>query len=195
MVKVERKTRHLSPTTRFIDDAGRLTTDGFRLMKDLAEFISLIEIEDGEIKTEMLEAQIIRVSTLFADSVVITRAVANQAITEATVAVSNADVPASAAIQTLHAEPEGDRLLVRGAASMYSDNGLGFPEYGTLFLAKDGVEVASYYFWVEDVPTGYFAVEYIEDNPGEATWTLGIRSTSGPIITYGRVLQITNLKR
>lgn len=204
MVDVKRQKRHLSPTTRWVNEEGRLTKDGFSLMKDFSEFISLIAIEDGEIKMEMLEAQIIRVSTLFADEVVITSKVKPNAISEL-----------SALIQPGSASPNGSMILV-GTVPISSTNNTGLmltftgfmdkptPDpsnvgYWSIQLNRNGVEIGSTPPLFYDDNFSYQPVAtFIDENPGtnpEYSLTTTLHGGLGNFVITNSVLNVGLLKR
>jgi len=101
MVEVSRKAYPLNPTLQLVTPEGRATAEFFRILKAIGDLIGNITIEDGEVVTSMLEAEVIRVSTLFADEVIITSKVALQAITEITTGT-----------QPFPVGPNGNQILI-----------------------------------------------------------------------------------
>lgn len=191
MVKIERKKRHLSPTTRFISQKpgqeGRLTDDGFRLMKDLAEFISLIEIEDGEIKTEMLEAEIIRVSTLIADEIIITSKVAQNAISEISVGQQAGSKPPNGTPVVTITVPVDTTFNTGVILTFTAVQGLPPADPGNvgsyqLSLRRNGTTIAaSGPIFYDDNFAAPMAIQFIDPSPGSnPVYALVASTLTGP---------------
>lgn len=135
MAEVSFTTYDINPSQRFVDQEGRLTQKGFEIMKAVTQLVSAVTIEDGEVKTEMLESEIIRVSTLFADNVVITSKVAPNAISELT-----------ALLQVGSNGPDGE-TLISGTIPIDSLNNTGLLLTFTAFMEKPDFDPANFGTW------------------------------------------------
>lgn len=56
MVEVTKKKYPLNPTLRWTTQDGRLTTEGFRIMRAVSDVLETVSIEDGEVTTDMIAA-------------------------------------------------------------------------------------------------------------------------------------------
>lgn len=219
MVKVERKKRHLSPTTRFISQEpgqeGRLTDDGFRLMKDLAEFISLIEIEDGEItadkiSVESLEAisavlgNVIINGDLVVNGTITTGKVALNAISEITVGVQagsgapNGSPLITIAVPVTSVSTTGVILTFTAVQGLPSVNSSNFGSYD-LRLARNGTVIAtSGAIYYDDNFASNMAIQFVDPTPGtNPTYAILATTLAGPgtFSIYGGVLNGALFKR
>lgn len=155
MTEITKRKHHISPTMRWVDGEGRLTGEGFRLIRDIAVLIEAVNIVDGEISTEMLAdlavqasklddgavvigkiaAGAIYVHTLFADEVVITAKVKPNAITELTVG-----------LQTATGGPDG-LDLVSVDVPISSVNNTGTLLSFTAFMSRPTLDPANNGYW------------------------------------------------
>lgn len=228
MVKVERKKRHLSPTTRFISQEpgqeGRLTADGFRLMKDLAEFISLIEIEDGEITTDKIAVGAVTagkitvtsledISEFLGNVAVHGNLVVGGTITTGKVAM-NAISELTALIQPVTVGPHGSTILSGTVPVSGTNTGLlltftGFMDkptsdpansgYWTITLNRNGTPIATTPLLFYDDNFSYQPVaSFIDPTPGaNPTYSLttALHGGLGNFEIKGGVLNVGLLKR
>lgn len=218
MVKVERKKRHLSPTTRFISQEpgqeGRLTTDGFRLMKDLAEFISLIEIEDGEITADKISVESLEaISAVLGNVIINGDLVVEGTITTGKVAM-NAISELTALIQPVPVGPHGSTILSGTVPVSGTNTGLlltftGFMDkptsdpansgYWTITLNRNGTPIATTPLLFYDDNFSYQPVaSFIDPTPGtNPTYSLttALHGGLGNFAVNGGVLNVGLLKR
>jgi len=194
----------VSPTQRFVDAEGRLTQKGFELMKAVAALVSAVTIQDGEITTNMLEAEIIRVSTLFADEVIITNKVAPNAISEI-----------SAIEQVSTGGPDGYTILA-GTVPISSLNNTGVILTFTGFMDVPSSDPANFGYWnitlnrngvpISTTPDLYYddnfsyqpVASFIDPTPGEdPTYSLTTTLVSGlgNFNIIGGLLNVGLLKR
>lgn len=54
MARITTNEYPVTPTMRFVDAEGRLTGEGFRLIKAVSDVVQAITIEDGEVKASMI---------------------------------------------------------------------------------------------------------------------------------------------
>lgn len=139
MVEIQRQDYDINPTMRLVDAEGRATGEFFRLLKAVAEIVENITIQDGEITTEMLEAEIIRVSTLFADEVIITGKIAQNAITEVTTAVQ------------VGTKRVTDLYLIQASVPVTSTGNTGVLVSFTAFMRRPTVSGANFGDWRVDL--------------------------------------------
>lgn len=207
MTEVKKKKYPISPTMRWISQEpgqeGRLTGEGFRLMKAITELVEAVTIEDGEVKTEMLEAGIIRVSTLFADEVVITSKVKPNAISELT-----------ALLQVGSTGPGG--TILSGVVPISSVNNTGLLLTFTGFMDRPTSGSNNFGYWnlnlyrngslIQNTPALFYddnfsyqpVASFIDPTPGaNPTYTLGSTLLGGPgaFNIMGGVLNVGLLKR
>jgi hypothetical protein len=204
MAEVSYRQYDVNPTMRFVDAEGRLTQKGFELMKAVAALVSAVTIQDGEITTEMLEAEIIRVSTLFADEVVITSKVAQNAISEL-----------SALVQPGPFGPNGS-TLVTGVVPIDSTNNTGILLTFTSFMDKPVFDPNNFGYWglhlkrngsiIDSTPPLFYddnfsyqpVASFIDPTPGDdPLYEIEAYLSSGPgnFLISGGVLNVGLLKR
>lgn len=204
MTEITRKKYPISPTLKLVDEQGRATSQFQRLLRAISELVEAVSIEDGEITTDMLEAEIIRVSTLFADEVIITGKVAQNAISELT-----------AILQTVPAGPSGDTIL-SGTVPISTTNNTGLlltltafmdlptPNpgnfgYWQMHLQRNGVTIGSTPGLYYDDNFSYQPVAtFIDSDPGTNPTYSVITSLSGGLGNFtitGGVLNVGLLKR
>lgn len=224
MAEIKKKKHHLSPTMRWVDGDGRLTGEGFRLMRDIAVLIEAVNIVDGEITTDMLAdlavqasklddgavvigklaAGAIYVSTLFADEVVITSKVKPNAISELT-----------ALIQSGSTGPNGGTIL-SGTVPIDSANNTGLLLTFTGFMGLPTPDPSNYGYWtitlnrngspIDATPPLYYddnfsyqpVASFIDPTPGDDpvySLTTTLQSGAGWFTITGGVLNVGLLKR
>lgn len=215
MVKVERKKRHLSPTTRLVDSEGRLTTDGFKLIKDLAEFISLIAIEDGEIKANMIEVESLEaISAVLGNVIINGNLVVEGTITTGKIG-SNAVTGITAGIQVSPVSPHFADIV--SVAVPISNTGItGVLISFTGFMARPGTGSGNFGDWgiqlkrngvvIDNTPGLFYddnfaypvACTFVDLNPGiNPVYTLSTAIYSGPgnFTLGGGLMNCSLLKR
>ena len=154
MAEIKKKKHHLSPTMRWVDGDGRLTGEGFRLMRDIAVLVEAVNIVDGEITEDMLADLAVSASklqdaavvlgklavgsiyahTLFVDEVVWTNAVAPNAISEL-----------SALTQVGSVSPGG--TILSGTVPIDSTNNTGLLLTLTAFMDLPTANSGNFGYW------------------------------------------------
>lgn len=136
-------TYSLSPRVFFVDEHGRLTTEGFRIMKAALQLVSAIAIDDGEITTAKL-----------ATGAVTTAKIDTDAVTADKISVSNLEAISA----TLGNVAVTGSLVVDGTLTVgkYQDGSI-----STAKVASNAVSASSVYFssGTIDVSQGTGAVE------------------------------------
>jgi hypothetical protein len=204
MVEVQRKKYPLNPTMKWTDAEGRLTAEGFRIIRAIGELIENISIEDGEVRTEMLEAEIIRVSTLFADEVIITNKIKPNAVSEL-----------SALFQVGSTGPGGG-TIVSGAVPITTLSNTGLLLTLTAFMDRPNLDSGNFGYWsmqlnrngtqIDTTPQLYYddnfsyqpVASFIDPTPGaDPTYsvTTTLHSGDGDFSITGGVLNVSLLKR
>lgn len=208
MAEVKKKKYPISPTMRWISQEagqeGRLTGEGFRLMKAIAELVEAVTITDGEVTTEMLEAQIIRVSTLFADEVVITSKVAPNAISDITVGVQvgsgspDGSVIVSVSVPVTAANTTGVILTFTAVQGLPAPGSGNFGSYA-IVLARNGTVIDStgsiYY---DDNFAITMSAQFVDASPGSnPVYSIIVMTQAGPgnFSIYGGILNGALFKR
>lgn len=204
MVEVTRAKYPLNPTLKLVTPEGRATAEFFRVLKAIGDLISNITIEDGEVKTEMLESEIIRVSTLIADEIIITSKVAPNAISELT-----------ALTQSGSNGPNGE-TLISGTVPIESTNNTGLLLTFTSFMDKPYFDSGNFGYWglhlrrngsiIQTTPGLYYddnfsyqpVASFIDPSPGtDPEYQIESYLSSGPggFTITGGVLNVGLLKR
>lgn len=109
MASITTREYPITPTMRWVDSEGRLTGEGFRLMKAVAELVEAVTIEDGEITADMISVTSLEAISATLGNVVIdgdlvvngtitTGKIALQAVTEITIALQGGGVGPSGAL-------------------------------------------------------------------------------------------------
>lgn len=187
MASITTREYPITPTMKWTDAEGRLTGEGFRLMRAVAELVEAVTIEDGEITTDMLEAEVIRVSTLFADEVIITSKVAPNAITDVSIGIQvGAGAPdgttlASVLVPVTSSSNTGVILTFTGVQGLPSPNPANFGSW-QLVLTRNGIAIngtgAIYY---DDNFANLIAAQFVDDTPGtNPTYEVYAIALSGP---------------
>lgn len=96
-------------------------------------------------------------------------------------------------LQSITIEPEGDGLVVN-CASHTESSGSGTSR-ATLLLLRNGSVVASNPIATDDEPTTYNGLNYIEENPTNATYEFRADVTSGGMRFRRRFIEVHNGKR
>lgn len=204
MVEVTRNKYPLNQTLKWVNSEGRLTSEAFRIMRAVGDLISAITIEDGEITTEMLEAEIIRVSTLFADEVIITGKIAQNAISEIT------------AIQQVGTAGPNAGTILTGIIPVTTTGNTGLVLTFTSFMDKPTFDPGNFGYWsiqlnrngsqIDSTPPLYYddnfsyqpVASFIDETPGtnpEYSLTTTLHSGLGNFGVTGGVLNASLLKR
>ncbi len=204
MAEVSYRRYDVSATQRFVDTEGRLTQKGFELMKAVAAVVSAVTIQDGEITTEMLEAEVIRVSTLFADEVIITSKVAQNAISEITALVQvgsagpNGGTILSGAVPVTTTGNTGLLLTFTGFMDLPAPDSSNFG-YWRLHLQRNGVTIDSTPLLYYDDNFSYQPVaSFVDETPGPNpvySIVTTLASGVGNFSITGSVLNVGLLKR
>jgi hypothetical protein len=204
MVEVTRAKYPLNPTLKLVNAEGRATAEFFRVLKAIGDLISNIEIEDGEVKTEMLEAQIIRVSTLFADEVIITSKVAPNAISDITIAQQvglnypDGSVIVSTVVPVSSVNNTGVILTFTGVQGLPATNSSNFGSW-RLTLYRNGVMIDSTgdIFYDDNFAT-LIAAQFVDTSPGtDPSYSIVAVTTAGPgdLSIYSGLLNAALFKR
>jgi hypothetical protein len=204
MVEVTRAKYPLNPTLKLVDAEGRATAEFFRILRAIGDLINNIAIEDGEITTQMLEAEIIRVSTLFADEVIITGKVAPNAITELTAGLQvglvgpNGDVAVDVDVPVTTTNNTGVLLVYTAVMTLPTPNAANFGTWG-LTLQRNGVTIDSTPLLYYDDNFMYPVVaSFVDETPGtnpNYTLTTFLNSGLGLFALEGGLLNCSLLKR
>jgi hypothetical protein len=204
MANITTREYPITPTMRWTDPEGRLTGEAFRLMKAVAELVEAVTIEDGEVTTEMLEAEIIRVSTLFADEVIITGKIAQNAISEVTAILQagsvgpNGQTVLSGVVPVTTTNNTGLLLTFTGFMDLPSPNPANFG-YWQLNLLRNGVIMGSTPQLYYDDNFSYQPVaSFIDETPGiNPVYTVetSLNSGIGAFLVENSVLNVGLLKR
>jgi hypothetical protein len=159
-------------------DYGRTIVDG--------STIKTGTVDSNQIKANAVKATHIQVSSLEAISAVlgnvtvngslvvngslITDKIASGAITRADGVVTAGEVSGVPTLQTFAIDAsDGERLIITASAHMRS---LGqSAEYDTIYLRRNGSIVASANINTDDEPSSWFSLTYVDNNPGNHTWT------------------------
>lgn len=204
MVEVTRAKYPLNPTLKLVTPDGRATAEFFRVLKAIGDLISNITIEDGEIQTEMLEAQIIRVSTLFADEVIITNKIAPNAISELSVGSQVGSIPpdgstiVSVVVPVANATTTGVILTFTGSQSVPVSGGGNFGTY-SFSVYRNGVYIGgSPGMFYDDNFAVFVALQFVDTTPGlNPTYSISasVGSGAGDFAITGSVLNGALFKR
>ena len=205
MAEVSYRRYDVSATQRFVDTEGRLTQKGFELMKAVAAIVSAVTIQDGEITTEMLEAEVIRVSTLIADEIIVTSKVAPNAISELTALFQVGSAGPSTPVILEGTVPisssTGNTGLLLTFTS-FMDRPTSDPAnfgYWSMQLNRNGVEIGSTPQLYYDDNFSYQPVaSFVDEEPGENPYysvTKTLHDGLGNFEINGGVLNVGLLKR
>ena len=204
MAEVSYRRYDVSATQRFVDTEGRLTQKGFELMKAVAAIVSAVTIQDGEITTEMLEAEVIRVSTLIADEVIITSKVAPNAISEITALLQvgttgpSGGTVLSGTVPITTTGNTGLLLTFTGFMDLPTPDPGNFG-YWRLHLQRNGVTIDSTPLLYYDDNFSYQPVaSFVDESPGtDPVYSVvtSLASGLGNFVISGSVLNVGLLKR
>ena len=204
MVEVKRRKYPLNQTLKLVDGEGRATSEFFRILKAIGDLISTISIEDGEVITSMLEAEIIRVSTLFADEVIITGKIAQNAVSELTALTQvgsvgpNGNTIVSGVVPVTTTGNTGLLLTFTGYMSKPTFDPSNFGDW-SIQLNRNGVQIGSTPPLYYDDNFAYQPVaSFIDPTPGTNpvySLTTTLHSGLGNFGVSGGVLNAGLLKR
>lgn len=215
MAEVKKKKYHVSPTMRWADGDGRLTGEGFRLMKAIAELVEAVTIEDGEvtadkIQVDSLEAisavlgNVIIDGNLVVNGTITTGKVALNAISEITVGVqAGSGAPNGAPLITIAVpvtatSTTGVILTFTAVQGLPSVNAANFGSYD-LRLTRNGIVIAtSGAIYYDDNFASNMAIQFVDPTPGtNPTYAILATTLVGPGVfsIYGGVLNGALFKR
>lgn len=207
MAEITTQVIDLNPTMRFTDKEGRLTGEAFRFMALLRRIAKAVHIASGEITNDMLAdlavsasklqddavvigklaAGSIYVSTLFADEVVVTKAVKPSAITDITTAAQSVSVGPSgndvvtANVPLTDSDTTGVLIQFSGFMDRPSSSSSNFG-YWRLRLMRNGVEIDRTPSLFYDDNFSYQPVAmWADESPGtNPEYTVRTQLVSGP---------------
>jgi len=76
----------ISPTLRWTTQDGRLTSEGFRLLKALADIAEFVTIQDGEVTAGKIAAGAINATNIIVENIIVTGQLTANSVTDITVA-------------------------------------------------------------------------------------------------------------
>lgn len=183
MAEVSYRRYEVSATQRFVDPEGRLTQKGFELMKAVANLVSSVTIEDGEIKANMIDVvnleaisailgNVVVNGSLVVNGTLVTDKLAQNAVSEVTTAVQvgTGRTTDPYLIQTtvpLTSTGNTGVLVSFTAFQRLPAGGSGNNGFWELRLARNGVviDVTPNIFY-DDNFAGWQICSFVDENPG-----------------------------
>lgn len=207
----------LNPTLRWTDSDGRLTAEGFRIIRAIGEIIETITIEDGEVTAEKinvvnLEAisavlgNVIIDGDLIVNGTITTPKYNDGSISASIVATSVGPVSLGgsfATIQTAVVTTDDGAVLLNSTANIWSSNAAPFDAYCEMRLLRNGSTVHTWiggHIWASSGDTNKRfsrTYNYRDSSPGvgSVSYELQARVSNGSGAAYDISLVATNLKK
>lgn len=181
----------LNPTLRWVTRDGRLTSEGFRIMRAVSAIVDSVTIEDGEVTTDKIAAGSITAEKITAskidadeilqDGTLITDLIAANAVTSVGSAFSedievDEDADEEVTVQTLAFTPTDGEVIISGMIDVGGVNSSGSNADYHFRLKRAGSEIIGYQRSVSDNGVIAFTLpfSYVDTSPGtsEVTWTI-----------------------
>lgn len=114
MVEVTRKKYPLNPTLKWTDAEGRLTAQGFRIIRAIGELIENITIVDGEVTTDMIAAGAVTAGKITVDSLEAISAVLGNVVVEGDLIVEGTLTTTKLGANAVTEVTTGDQVGIKG---------------------------------------------------------------------------------
>lgn len=207
MVATTSERQQLNAGIKFVNSSGRLTGQAYQFMDAIAEVISAITIEDGEVTADMIAANTITadeisVKSLDADEIlvdgtIITDLIDNDAVSLAALAATDGSTIVNNETEeviSVSSSSVGDRALITFTCLDGSNAGAQV----TLALLRDSTEIET---WDYGIPSGTSgsanlrprSFTYVDESPGDE---YSVEITTTDSCTYAlRKIIVLNVKR
>lgn len=187
MVEITRKKYPLNPTLKWVDSEGRMTAEGFRIMRAIGDLINNITIEDGEVTADKIQVDSLEaISAILGNVIINGDLVVEGTITTGKVAM-NAISELTALVQVGSAGPDGGTIL--SGAIPVSGTNTGLLLTFTGFMDKPTEGAGNFGYWTitlnrNGVPIQATPLLYYDDNFSYQPVASFIDPTPGTNPTY-----------